>query len=108
MSELVGLEKEEGRVEDSGFKRILVPFDGSEHAHKAVRVAADLARRHGSELIFLHVSVTPSILIAAQTGIPSVDLTEYRKTARTKAEVMLEKMEAIARQNSILTRSAVC
>ena len=34
---------------------ILVPTDGSEHATKAVRFAADLAQKYGAQIILLHV-----------------------------------------------------
>lgn len=34
---------------------ILAPTDGSEHGDKAVRLAAQLASRHGARLHFLHV-----------------------------------------------------
>ena len=35
--------------------RILVAIDGSEHAWRALDVAADVAKRHGAQLIVLHV-----------------------------------------------------
>jgi nucleotide-binding universal stress UspA family protein len=41
-----------------GFRRILVPHDFSEHATRALRVAADLAREHRGRLLVLHV-ITP-------------------------------------------------
>lgn len=37
------------------FERILVAVDGSEHAGRAVDLAAELARRHDAELVVLHV-----------------------------------------------------
>jgi nucleotide-binding universal stress UspA family protein len=37
------------------FSRILVPVDGSDHARKAVALAADLAQRYGAELVLFHV-----------------------------------------------------
>ena len=36
-------------------KTILVPVDGSEHAGKAVALAADIAEKYGARLVFLHV-----------------------------------------------------
>ena len=36
-------------------KTILVPTDGSEHAEKAVALAADLAKKYDSKLLLLHV-----------------------------------------------------
>jgi nucleotide-binding universal stress UspA family protein len=40
------------------FRRILVPHDFSEHADRALAVAAALAREHGGRLLVLHV-ITP-------------------------------------------------
>lgn len=37
------------------FAKILVPVDGSGASSRAVHVAADLASRHGAEVIVLHV-----------------------------------------------------
>jgi nucleotide-binding universal stress UspA family protein len=36
-------------------KTILVPTDGSDHAGKAILLAADIAGKYGSRLVFLHV-----------------------------------------------------
>ncbi len=38
------------------FKRILVPVDGSGHAHKAVEAAAEIAKAGGAEVIVLFVA----------------------------------------------------
>ena len=37
------------------FQNILVPTDGSEHAAKAVDVAADLAQKYGAKVHLMHV-----------------------------------------------------
>ena len=36
-------------------KKILIPFDGSEHSKKAILFAADVAQHHNSELFLVHV-----------------------------------------------------
>ena len=36
-------------------KKILVPTDGSDHANKAVELAADLAAKYDADLVVLHV-----------------------------------------------------
>jgi len=36
-------------------KNILVPVDGSKHADKAVKLAADLAAKYGAKLTLLHI-----------------------------------------------------
>jgi len=38
------------------FKKILVPIDGSKHAHTALKTALELAKIHNSELEILHVT----------------------------------------------------
>jgi nucleotide-binding universal stress UspA family protein len=38
------------------FKKILVPIDGSKHAHNALKTALELAKIHDSELEILHVT----------------------------------------------------
>lgn len=43
-------------------KRILVPTDWSEPAHRAFQVADSLARQHDSELIVLHVVPLPAMM----------------------------------------------
>jgi nucleotide-binding universal stress UspA family protein len=37
------------------FKKILVPSDGSEQAHRAADVAADLAKLHGAQVVGVYV-----------------------------------------------------
>lgn len=37
------------------FSTILIPVDGSEHAHKAVEVGGELARHYGARVIVAHV-----------------------------------------------------
>jgi nucleotide-binding universal stress UspA family protein len=49
------------------FKRILVPLDGSEHAERAIPVAARIARISGGTIIFLRV-------------LPPADLSGYAET----------------------------
>ncbi|MEX0923400.1 MAG: universal stress protein [Rhodovibrionaceae bacterium] len=36
-------------------KKILLPVDGSDHAHKAAAFAGDLAEKYGCEIVLLHV-----------------------------------------------------
>jgi nucleotide-binding universal stress UspA family protein len=47
-------------------KKILIPFDGSEHSKKAILFAADVAQQHNSELFLVHVvkdkDIPPEIL----------------------------------------------
>ncbi len=50
------------------FQRILVPVDGSSHAHRAAAVAGGLARRFGAQVCLLHVVYPPPSILAAAAG----------------------------------------
>lgn len=63
------------------FENILVPTDGSEHAAKAVDVAADLAQKYGAKVHLLHVvrdlgssMIPPDLLSIAR--VERVEMTE--------------------------------
>jgi nucleotide-binding universal stress UspA family protein len=58
------------------YRRILVPSDGSEHALKAVRVAAGLAKEFDSEVVLLCVVSVPQALVMT-AGIGEQVLDEY-------------------------------
>jgi nucleotide-binding universal stress UspA family protein len=73
-------------------KKILVPTDFSEQAENALRVAADLARRHGSEINLLHMLELPMQLVDGATGGSKSDLPEaifFMKLAHQKFENMM-------------------
>lgn len=53
-------------------KRILVPTDFSEHAEDALKVAAQIARKHNSEIVLLHMLELPSQMNDAITGGASI------------------------------------
>jgi nucleotide-binding universal stress UspA family protein len=55
-------------------KKILVPTDGSDHAIKAIDLAADLAEKYGAEIVVLHVlldhtSIYDLKLVAEKYGL---------------------------------------
>jgi nucleotide-binding universal stress UspA family protein len=56
-------------------KRILVPTDFSQHAENALRVAAQIAREHNSEIILLHMLELPRQgidVIGGSSSIPEI------------------------------------
>lgn len=72
-------------------KKILVPTDFSEQAENALRVAADLARRHNASINLLHMVDLPMQLVDAVSGQQS-DLPEaifFMKLAHQKFEAMM-------------------
>lgn len=73
------------------FDRILVPSDGSEHALRAVRVAADLAERFDAEVVLLTVVSVPQALVMV-AGIGDDVVEEYvEKTGREALASALEE-----------------
>lgn len=44
------------------FARVVTPLDGSARAESALPTAISIARRHGAELVLLHVAAAPSLL----------------------------------------------
>ncbi|MFT5864206.1 MAG: nucleotide-binding universal stress UspA family protein [Flavobacteriales bacterium] len=73
-------------------KKILVPTDFSEQAENALRVAADLARKHGSEINLLHMLELPMDLVDGAYGGAKSDLPEalfFMKLAHQKFETMM-------------------
>lgn len=73
-------------------KKILVPTDFSEQAENALRVAADIARKHQSEIYLLHMLELPMQLVDGATGGSKSDLPEalfFMKLAHQKFENMM-------------------
>lgn len=73
-------------------KKILVPTDFSEQAENALRVAADIARKHQSEIYLLHMLELPMQLVDGATGGAKSDLPEalfFMKLAHQKFENMM-------------------
>lgn len=54
------------------FNKILCPVDGSDHAHKALDLAIDLAGKYDAELVILHVP-QPSANVAALRRFAEVE-----------------------------------
>ncbi|MGY8872357.1 MAG: universal stress protein [Pseudomonadales bacterium] len=63
------------------YNKICVAVDGSESSHDAVRVAADLAKRLGSQLLVLHVIRPMKIPAELKRFINDDDLTKIRGAA---------------------------
>jgi nucleotide-binding universal stress UspA family protein len=55
------------------FNRIMVPLDGSRYSGRALRYAAEIARRFDAEAVLIQV-VTPAVPVASTTGaVPVVE-----------------------------------
>ena len=71
------------------FSRILVCFDGSEHAAAALRIAADLANRYHAALVIAHVPEVRNDAIAVGADVIFVPTDEAEVRARA-AEVLAQ------------------
>jgi nucleotide-binding universal stress UspA family protein len=72
------------------FDRILVPVDGSQHASRAVSMAAELAKCHGSAVYLLHVIRDLSLPKEILQMISAGEVTESRKEIlRNSADIIL-------------------
>jgi universal stress protein A len=74
------------------FRRILVPHDFSEHATRALEVAADLARKHAGRLQVLHV-VTPFHPVTAfpEEGVALVSEADLMTGERSRLEAVVAR-----------------
>ena len=70
-------------------KKIIVPIDFSQHSEYALETAAALAKKHGSEIIALHMLELSSVIISST--IDSHQTLFYIKLAENKFEKFLDK-----------------
>ncbi|MCF7698953.1 universal stress protein [Loktanella sp. M215] len=76
------------------FNRILVCFDGSDHAAAALRIAADLANRYRATMVIVHVPEIRNDAIAVGSEVIFVPTDEAE--VRARAAEVLEQGAAIA------------
>jgi universal stress protein A len=83
------------------FRRILVPHDFSDHATRALRLAAELAAKHRGQLTVLH-AITPFSPVSAfpaaeeMAWIPPADLiTEERRRLEALVKKMLARRRGV-------------
>ncbi|HLT00766.1 MAG TPA: universal stress protein [Geminicoccaceae bacterium] len=86
--------------------KILVAIDGSDHAWKALDLAAELAKAHGARLLVLHVvpyePVSEALrAFAAAENIPLEEARGRFHEARTLGDRLTRRAEAIARDKGV-------
>lgn len=89
------------------FAKILVAYDGSENATRALRVGARLAKSEGSELVVINV-YTFSLLYTSPDFSPTGETIQALEGAlREKAQKIVEKGAEIAREEGVEARAEV-
>ena len=79
------------------WKMLLVPHDFSPCAARALRLAVELAKSHGSQLTLLHVSelpasLAPDTLVLPAGGTASVRVDDYTtRSARAQLEEIVRR-----------------
>ncbi|WP_342129655.1 universal stress protein [Hydrogenophaga sp. OTU3427] len=81
------------------FKKILVPSDGSDLAHKAADFAADLAKVHGAQIIGVYV-IDPFPYIGIGDA-SAVGLQAYLSEAKLAANRSLEMLADSCKQRGV-------
>lgn len=72
------------------FSRIVLGYDGSDHARKALKVAADLAKRYGSEILVVTVIDSASV-----SGDPST----IRIVSEAADQIAAEASEMLSKES---------
>ena len=87
-------------------KKILAAIDGSEHAWRALDLAADLAKQHGAQLIMLHVvpvePISEALRAFAEAEQMPVEEKEGRyRLARMMGDQLTRSAEARVRDKGL-------
>lgn len=93
------------------FKRIVLATDGSGNAGRAARVAIELARRNGSELVVVHAiapAVTPMPAPLPPTaGTFGAFMDAYDKRSREEAGKLIREVVDLAREQGLHVRGEI-
>jgi len=71
--------------------RIVVAFDGSKDAVKAVQLACSLAAKYDSDISVVHVYSPPLIGFSAASGMPVPDYKELEDSAKETGQNVLSR-----------------
>ena len=87
------------------FQKIVVAFDGSPDAIKAVRMASSMAKEYGAKLKILHIYSVPIYTYAAPAPMPQVDVNAIEESAKEKARGILEGGLRIAKETGAVAET---
>lgn len=84
------------------FKRLLLAVDGSANALRAARVAVNIAKKFGAELIVCHVIATP-----VYSSVQPTTLAEYFVSARDDAKKLVGEVLRMAEVDNVTARELI-
>jgi nucleotide-binding universal stress UspA family protein len=88
-----------------GFKKVLIAFDGSDHAVKAFTVAEELAKRYNAQLIVLSAVELPFPNMVPR--IPPADITAARDYAMDDAKTKVDSLALQAKTDGVDAKGEV-
>ncbi len=83
--------------------RILVPIDGSTNSIRALKVACNMARFSGAELLILNVIPTPGVLVEAPVGfgLPPGGISEYYNRQEENAGSIVGQAVSLCKEQGV-------
>ena len=99
--ESVLLVPKEVASEDSRYKRILVPLDGSAHAESVLPIAVRIARAHDAQILLAHVVRSVEAIEGAHSVQPQNLRTQLDEHNERYARVYLERMADRVRRQGL-------
>lgn len=92
----------------AGYKRLLVPLDGSQRAESVLPLAMRIARKHGAELILAHVVPEPEIVETGPHDKEAHDLMEHMlRYNEHNARAYLDRLQARLNSDSLVVRTVL-
>jgi nucleotide-binding universal stress UspA family protein len=82
-------------------RKIVAAYDGSGDSGKAVKVAADLARKHGARLTVVHVYSPPLIAFSGNAPVPASTYTDMENAAKLVAGRILSRGVKLAESREV-------
>jgi len=88
-----------------GFKKVLVAFDGSNHAMNAFTVAEELAKKYKAQLVVLTAVELPYPYLVPRT--PPADISAAREFAMDDAKTKVDSLALQARTDGVDAKGEV-
>lgn len=83
------------------FKRILVPVDGSERSLKAARLAVELAKTHGAEILLLHAELPTEPAFIDVVHLDDQVRAALAQASRAATDQILSIAAAVAKEQAV-------